>query len=212
MAYTPAQTYGNYRFSGLVTNRYLGNKLGVQVSGFAERQNRNADVLGSSYFVNNEDVRDENGLFPLYLSSVTINDRVTDRRRAGGSLVLDYDFKNGSLVFNNFISSLNDNQVTQNNTFTTGYDWRGWATISEFTNTVINNALQGEFEFSGLQMDFSLSNSLSLQNNPNNLRTDIRPRSGGTQGLSSDSTNLNRMSPTQFLNSVDVHSLSNFYF
>lgn len=202
MAYTTEDTYGNYRLSGLVTNRFLDNKLGLQVSGFLDKQNRNADVLGSGYFTNEDDVED--GFVPLYLSSVTINDRVTNRQRAGGSIVIDYELENGSLILNNFISSLNQDQITQNNTYSTGYDWRGWATTGSFTNTVINNALQGEFEFGNLLMDFSLSNSTSLQRTPNDLRSDIRPESGGTQGLESDSAGLNQMTPTRFLNSVSV--------
>jgi len=203
MANTRERRYGNYRLAGHLSNRIFNEKLGVQISGFMDDHNRNSDVLGSGYFTNEDDIG-EDGFVPLYLSNVTINHRVTDRQRVGGSLVLDYEFSNGSLILNNFISSLNEYQITQNNTFTTGYDWRGWATAGEFTNTVINNALQGEYEFSNIQMDFSLSNSISKQHNPNNLSMDIRPQSGGTQGLSSDESNLNQMSPTRFLNSVDV--------
>lgn len=204
MAYTPTDRYGNYRISGLVTNRFLNNKLGVQVSGFLENQNRNADVLGAGYGINREDVTGDDGLFLLDLRSVSINDRVTNRQRSGGSLVLDYDLPNGSIIFNNFVSSLNQDQITQNNVFGTDLGWRGWATVGEFTNTVINNALQGEFDLGSSTLDFSLSNSVSLQNNPNDLRTDLRPRSGGTQGLSTDSTGLIRMSPNRFLSSVNV--------
>lgn len=203
MANTRTQRYGNYRLSGYISNRLFNDKLGAQVSGFMDHHNRNSDVLGSGYFTNEDDIG-EDGFVPLYLSNVTINDRVTDRQRLGGSLVLDYKFSNGSLILNNFISSLNEDQITQNNTFTTGYDWRGWATDSEFTNTVINNALQGEFEFSNIQMDFSLSNSVSKQRNPNNLRMDIQPRSGGTQGFESDCSNLNEMVPTTLLDCAEV--------
>ena len=142
--------------------------------------------------------------FQPILSNVTISDKVTNRQRVGGSLVLDYQLPFGSLILNNFIGSLNEDQIEQQNYFTTGYDWRGFAADREFTNTVFSNALQGEFEFFNITMDFSLSNSVTKQNNPGDLRMDIRPRSGGTQGLSSDASNLNRMSPSQFLNAVTV--------
>ena len=36
-----------------------------------------------------------NGFIPTYLSNVTISNKVTDRQRAGGGLVLDYQFSNG---------------------------------------------------------------------------------------------------------------------
>lgn len=205
MAYTPSQTYGNYRLSGLVTNRFLDNKLGVQLSGFLENQNRNSDALGAGYGTNREDILDDNNLIKLNLTGVTITDRVTDRKRAGGSLVLDYELSNGSLILNNFISTVNDQQITQSNTFDTGYGWRAYASTGESNNTVFNNALQGEFDFGALQMDFSLSNSVSKQNDPNTLRMDIRTLLGGEAGFTADpDLILNQLTPIELLNAAEI--------
>ncbi len=196
--------FGNYRLTGLITDRFFDNKLGLQIAGYLDKYNRNSDELTAAYTTNEENDVRVNGFLPTYLSNVTIVDKVTDRQRAGGSLVFDYQLPSGSLILNNFISGLNEQQVEQQNYFTTGYDWRGYAVDREFTNTVISNALQGEFEFFNINMDFSLSNSVSKQHNPGDLRMDIRPQSGGTQGLSSTASNLNKMSPSRFLNSVTV--------
>ena len=198
-----ANTYGNYKFSGLLSNRFFDDKLGVQLSGFVDKFDRSSDDLTAAYVTDEEAVK-VNGLIPTYLDNVTISDKVTDRKRAGGGLVLDYQFSNGSLIMNNFISNINEHQIEQYNYFTTGYDWRGYAIDKEFTNTVISNALQGEFEFFNISMDFSLSSSISKQHNPGDLRMDIRTRSGGTQGLSSSVPDLKRLSPRVFLNSVTV--------
>ena len=199
-----ANTYGNYRFTGLLSNRFFDDKLGVQASGFVDKFDRSSDDLTATY-APNENAVAANGFVPTYLSNVTLSDKVTDRKRAGGGLVLDYQFKNGSLLMNNFISDINEHQVEQQNYFTTGYDWRGYAIDREFTNTVFSNALQGQFEFFNIiNADFSLSNSISKQHNPDDLRMDVRPKSGGTQGLSSTVPDLNKLSPSQFLNSVTV--------
>jgi TonB-dependent receptor len=197
------EPYGNYRISGLLSNRFFDNKVGVQLSGFLDKYNRNSDILTAAYATDEEEITMD-GLIPVYLSNVTLSDRVTDRRRMGGGLVLDYRFSNGSLIMNNFISKLHQDQIEQQNYFTTEYDWRGFAADREFNNTVISNALQGEFEFFKIGMDFSLANSISKQRNPGDLRMDIRPRSGGTQGLESTAPDLKNMSPTTFLNSVTV--------
>ncbi len=197
------EPYGNYRVNGPVSNRYFTNKLGLQLSGFLDKYNRNSDVVTATYATDEEEIT-VNGLIPVYLSEVTLSDFVTDRKRAGGSLVLDYKFSNGSLIMNNFISNLHQDQIEQQNYFSTAYDWRGFAADREFDNTVISNALQGEFKFSNINMDFSLANSISKQRNPGDLRMDIRPRSGGVQGLSSTATDLKNMSPSAFLNSVTV--------
>ena len=200
-----ANTYGNYKATGLISNRYFDNKLGVQLSGFLDKFNRNSDDLTATYKTNPEDENLRvNGLLPTYLVDVTISDKFTERKRYGGALVLDYQFTNGSLISNNFISAINEHQIEQQNYFTTGLDWRGFAVDREFTNTVISNALQGEFEFFNINMDFSLSNSISKQRNPGDLRMDIRPESGGTQGLSGTVHDLNKLSPQGFINSVIV--------
>lgn len=197
--------YGNYRVTGLVSNRFFDDKLGVQLSAYLDKFNRNSDELTAAYATNEEDKR-VNGFLPTYLSNVTISDKVTDRQRVGGGLVLDYQLSSGLLIMNNFISSLNENQTEQQNYFTTDYDWRGFVADREFTNTVISNALQGIFEFFNINMDFSLANSITKQRNPGDVRMDIRTRSGGVQGWTSPVTNQKTMSPSAFLNSVTVLS------
>lgn len=205
MAYTPEQQYGNYRLSGLITNRFLDNKLGVQLSGFIDDQNRNSDVLSASYGTNREDITDDAGLIRLDLESVSITDRVTDRQRSGGSLVLDYELPYGSIILNNFISRLNQDQITQGNSYDSGYGWRGWATVSESNTTVFNNALQGDFDFGAFQLDFSVSNSVSKQRNPNDLRMDIRTQLGGEAGYTADpSLTLSQLSPIRLLNVAEI--------
>jgi TonB-dependent receptor len=198
-----ANTYGNYKFSGLLSNRFFDDKLGVQVSGFVDKYDRSADSLTATYVTDEEEIK-VNGLIPVYLDQVTISDKVTERKRYGGGLVLDYRFSNGSLIMNNFISSLNQNKIIQQNYFTTGYDWRGYAEDAEFTRTVFSSAFQGEFEFFNIGTDFSLSYSGSKQHNPGNLRQDIRTASGGAIGLSSPASDLKTLSVTNFLNVVTV--------
>ncbi len=203
-----ADTYGNYRANGLLSNRFFDNKLGVQLSGFLDKYNRSSDSLTAVYKTNEEDKR-VNGLLPTYLSNVTINDLVTDRKRAGGSLVLDYQFSNGSLLMNNFISSIHQTQTEQRNYLTSDYDWRGYGYDREFTNTVISNALQGEFEFFNISMDFSLSNSITKQRTPGDLTLDFRTRSGGTKGWDPDSVisgKENKVSPSVLLNHAQIIS------
>ena len=58
--------YGNYRLTGLVSNRFWGDKLGLQIAGFLDRFNRNSDELTTAYATNEEDKK-VNGLLPTYL-------------------------------------------------------------------------------------------------------------------------------------------------
>lgn len=200
-------TYGNYKITGLVSNRYMNNKLGVQLSANIDDFNRDSDVLSAGYALNEEAILDK-GLIPVDLASATISDKVTDRRRIGGGLVLDYKFNNGSLLFNNFISNLNEKQVEQQNTlWTEGNQWGAFAADRELSNTVLSNALQGEFEFFSVGMDFSLSNSISKQYRPGDLTMNIGMKQGraGFSAPTLDDPLL--ATPSELLNAAEVIGL-----
>ena len=168
-----ANTFGNYRATGFLSNRFFEKKLGVQVSGFLDNFNRNSDQLSAGYALNEEDSL-ENGFIPIDLNSVSITDRVTNRQRTGGSLVFDYQFSKGSLILNNFVSNLSQKQTEQQNSLgLIGNQWSAFAADRELSNTVISNALQGEFEFSLFSIDFTVSNSISKQYLPGDLRMNI---------------------------------------
>lgn len=199
-----ANTYGNYRATGFLSNRFFGDKFGVQVSGFLDNFNRNADILSVGYALNEEDIL-EDGFIPIDLARVSISDRVTDRQRLGGSLVFDYQFTNGSIIINNFISNLSQDQVEQQNSLALiGNQWTAFAADRELSNTVLSNAIQGEFDFSFFSMDFNISNSISNQNVPGNLRMNVaiaQNESGFTTPTLDDPL---KASPSELLNAAQI--------
>ena len=199
-----ADTYGNSRLTGLLSNRFINNKLGVQVSGYWDDFNRNSDVLSAGYALNEEAVL-ENGLIPIDLASATISDKVTDRQRAGGSLIIDYQFSNGSLLLNNFISNLSEDQVEMQNSFVlSGNQFTAFAADRELSNTVISNALQGEFNFFNINMDFSFSNSISKQYSPGDLSMNINPESWQAGFSTPTLEDPLKATPSTLLNSAEV--------
>jgi len=199
-----ANTYGNYRATGFVSNRFFNKKLGVQVSGFLDNFNRRSDELSAGYALNEQDVLEE-GFIPIDLASVTIVDRVTNRQRVGGSLVFDYQFAKGSIILNNFVSNLDEEQTVQQNSLALiGNQWRGYANDSESRTTVISNALQGEFDFSRFSMDFSISNSISKQNVPHNLRMTLGIAQNQSGFRTPDLMEPNQATPSEFLSAAQV--------
>ena len=195
------ETYGNWKVTGLLSNRFLNNKLGVQLSGYIDDYNRNSDVLSAGYAVN-EELDIEDGLTVLDLRSAVIRDRVTDRQRQGAGLILDYELPFGLLQVNNFISNLSEDQVEMQNSLTLlGNQFNAFAAIRELSNTVISNALQGEFEFGAMTVDFSLSNSISKQHRPGDLQMNIvaeQNQAAFTRTVDETAT------PSEFLNDVEV--------
>ncbi len=199
-----ANTYGNYRATGFLSNRFYNSKFGVQVSGFLDNFNRNSDVLSVGYALNEEAIL-EDGFIPIDLTRVSIIDRVTSRQRTGGSLVFDYQFPKGSIIMNNFISNLAQEQVQQQNSLALiGNQWSAFAAASKQSNTVISNAIQGEFEFSSFSMDFSVSNSISNQHVPGNLSMNIgiaQNESGFTTPTLDDPL---KATPSELLNAAEI--------
>jgi TonB-dependent receptor len=204
-----AETYGNYQFTGFLSNRYFNDKFGVQVSGFLNNFNRNSDALNVGYALNEEAVLEE-GFIPIDLTSVSISDRVTNRQRMGGSLVFDYQFEKGSIIFNNFISRLSDEQQEQRNSLALiGNQWSAFAADRAQDNTVFSNAIQGEFDFSFFSMDFNISNSISNQFVPGNLRMSVgiaQNEAGFTTPTLDDPL---KATPSQLLNAAQLISNPN---
>ncbi|MDW3646836.1 MAG: TonB-dependent receptor [Bacteroidia bacterium] len=197
-------TYGNYRVSGFLSNRFFKKKFGIQVNGYLDNSNRNSDNLNVGYAINEEDSL-EAGFIPIDLNRVSISDRVTDRQRLGGGLILDYQFKNGSLLMNNFISNLSQDQVEQSNSLSLiGNQWSGFAAVREFSNTMLSNAIQGEFKFAKFSMDFSVSNSISKQYTPGDLRMNIGIAQNEAGFTTPSLTDPLKASPGELLNAAVI--------
>ncbi|MFK8068103.1 MAG: TonB-dependent receptor [Gammaproteobacteria bacterium] len=199
-----ANTYGNYRATGFLSKRFFNQKLGVQVSGFLDNYNRNADILSAGYALNEEDSV-IGGFIPIDLNRVSITDRVTNRQRVGGSLVFDYQFANGSIIMNNFVSNLSQEQTVQQNALTLrGNQWSAYAEKSELSNTVLSNAIQGEFNFSFFSMDFSISNSISKQFTPGDLRMNIGIAQGEAGFTTPSLADPLTATPGELLNAAEI--------
>lgn len=169
-----AETYSNYEISGYVSNRFFEEKLGIQLSGFMKDDDRSSDALTAGYEALGSIIES------IDLNSVGITDRVVDRERIGGSLIFDYQFDFGSLVFNNFYSTIADNSISMRNNFTIGTEQANFYTTQSETNTnILNNSLHGDFEIFGIKTDFTLANSVSEQDNPVDRTMRIIPYLGG---------------------------------
>jgi len=97
-------SFGNYKLSGSVGNRFFNNKLGLLVSGGLERVDRSADEFHATY---DKIPTVEDDLLQTTRAELRETKRI--RERANGSLVLDYKTDFMSLKFNNIYSQRTDN-------------------------------------------------------------------------------------------------------
>ncbi len=93
--------------------RFSDDKFGVFLQGSAERRNLSANELGVSYVLNDKSHGDA-GIPDL--TSMTLTDVYRDRKRLGGTLVLDYQHDNGEIGLMNFYSSSNTQAVNRGQT------------------------------------------------------------------------------------------------
>ena len=202
-----ADAYGNYKATGLISNRFFDDKLGIQVAASIDEFDRSSDALSASYEINEEETKIQ-GLSVIDLSSVVITDTKTTRKRKGGGLILDYELPIGTLIFNNFISNLSSEYISmQNSLDVQGSQFNSYTSAGDGNKTTVySNALQGEFELFGMKMDFSLSNSVSKQDVPGNLRMRVIPE----QDQAGFETELGvaavAATPSEFLNSITIYN------
>jgi hypothetical protein len=159
-------TYNDYKFVGTVDGRLLDERLGILAQANVERRNRSDDVLGADYHVDSPKLDQFNR--PL-LTDVNINENTRDRKRVGGTLVLDYVLPDGKINFTNFYNAGDTKLQTRTETYNVGADKFYSITDTETKLNVLTNILSIEQSLGFLRMDARLSHSYSENRLPTNL-------------------------------------------
>ncbi|MEZ4700942.1 MAG: TonB-dependent receptor [Rhodothermales bacterium] len=165
--YNNQQTqFGQFKGSISVSDRFLGNRLGVIVQGNAEDVNRSSDVFNASYRREGQ-ATVEGELAPLYISSLTLNDRIEARKRYGASVLLDYRLPHGKIKFTNFFSRLDRDVVTHRKSYgisdrIVGYGLRD----QDITTDLLSNEISGEYQLGPAFITWGLSRAISNRETP----------------------------------------------
>ncbi|MGA2625347.1 MAG: TonB-dependent receptor [Bacteroidota bacterium] len=175
-----ATTYNDYKFVGSVDNRFFEDRFGVFAQADVERKNRISNELGASYYLNGPKLGAPN---ETYLGSLNLADIPRDRKRVGGTLVLDYRLPYGKISFTNFLSSTDTRTQSRGE----GYDLAGnnhsYATTdSREKLSVMTNILYYEQVVSFLRIDASASHSYSENSSPDNMSFSFLQQSVGFNG------------------------------
>jgi len=199
--------FGNFKVSGSLSNRFFEDRFGAQATGFYQSYDRSSDDYYATFGWHGSEDDPEN----YWLETTEIRDNITDRKRYGASLVLDYQLPIGFFMYTGFASGLDNHSITQQNEFGAELrTWSGFARDGKSKTTVFNNALQGEFDFDILKMDFSVSHALTQMRLPGEITMTMGPYNGGTllPGWNNpDSTTRGdevHMTPVDFINTVET--------
>ncbi len=97
----------NYNFQANVSNRFLENKLGMQLNIGSGSVIRSAQSTTSSYSIITSATQNNYQKQPLYINAINLNDQYRLNNRSTASLILDYKYSpESNIVFFSFFSHL----------------------------------------------------------------------------------------------------------
>jgi TonB-dependent receptor len=176
------KTYNNYKVVGSIETRFLENKLGVLAELNAERKNLTSNELGGSYSLNEKNPGVQN---PVYLSNLNLNDILRDRKRYGGTFVMDYRIPDGKVSLVNLFSSgdtRTQDRGESYNVSVTGRSHQYSTTVSQNTLNVITNLLEYQQALPLFVVDAKLSHSYSENRDPNDVSINFVNSNDGVSG------------------------------
>ncbi len=177
-----------------VSNRFFDERLGIYAQISAREDDRSTDYFGSSYEHSSHNIFDQPG--DPKLKSINLYNVNSIKDRYGVTLVMDYRLSNGKLLFKNFGSQLNTENLTRRIKAepiggSDALDFSHIFTKSENRN--ISNSLGGEHQlFNGL-FDWKFAHSNTKYRTPEDWTVQF---SSGYISFTGSTTDLDK-SPDQ---------------
>ena len=155
------KTADNYRAWASVSNRFLGDRLGVFVQGNARRFNGGGDIATANWIPLAEaDVT--SGLRPYGINEYNLQDQISISEELGGSVLLDFRIPGGKIILQNAYSAEDfDSATLTDRLLLTNGNRRFLVNRSVGSRYLLVNSLQGEHFFDRLEVDWSLSHARS---------------------------------------------------
>lgn len=159
-------TYGTYRTSLSVSDRFFDENFGILVTASAQRTNRSSDVLTADYLFKREASGTETKSV-IDIDNLNLAHRTETRERLGAGVTLDYALGTNDFFFSTFVSSTNRDETRRRKryrvgAFTVEHDLRD----REINTRLITNSLSGRHSIWDIGIDWQASLSNSRQDQP----------------------------------------------
>ncbi|MGH7495636.1 MAG: TonB-dependent receptor [bacterium] len=193
--------YGNYNFNANVSNRFLSDRLGVIASLNADHYDRSADKFSAEYRRSTSTLTGE----PIIVvSSVGLREETVQRRRMGGSLVLDYRIPVGKVSMNGFYNRLHSDGLYRINDINANVNRHYYDLERHTGNTsIFTGALSVEQNFDWLRYDAGLALTASRAENPEDYFWRFGQEGNVFTGLPNENTH-----PSELQSMIRVDSLT----
>lgn len=155
--------YGNYNFTGSVSDRFFNDELGVIANFNFDNYDRSADKFSANY------VREDkvNVGVQVKPSNVSLRDESVTKGRTGASLLLDYRIPNGKITSNGFYNNLNTLALNRINFMNVQYNRHEYNLEEREGNTSVFTGAAGiEQDFEWIKYDLAISSTSSISDNP----------------------------------------------
>ena len=150
--------FGGMKLWGDVGNRFLDDRLGVLLNINYETRNGGDDWIRANYNEHNSAPPGE-GVYML--NAVNVYDQLKTSQTIGGSLVLDYDFHNGQLLFTSLLSHSVPEETLYRDDMEPGRNYHyAFLSHSKYKTLLTNNSLRLEQQLGIVKLDASISQLL----------------------------------------------------
>jgi TonB-dependent receptor len=161
------EDFGNYKFVGTASNRFLDDRLGAIATFNAQRYDRSADKLDVGYAYSGDNPLTPGGEADpaIRIDSYELREELVDRSRAGGSLLLDWRLPGGRILGNAFYNRLNNDGLYRffgPNTDVLSYNVED----REASTSILTSSLQVEQGLGFLEYDVQAAFTRSRSRNP----------------------------------------------
>ncbi|MEX0844095.1 MAG: TonB-dependent receptor [Balneolaceae bacterium] len=165
--------YGNYKFSGTASNRFLDNKLGIIATFNVDEFDRSADQMFAGYAPYRFPDSD---IQAVRITSVSAQEQNTIRGRTGGSFLLDYKLPKGKISANTFYNQLSGEGYTRHNNIFGGRPGSSM-NINVGTTSTLTSAISLDQDHGWVRYDAGVSRTSSKTDDPENYYFNFRMES-----------------------------------
>jgi len=168
--------YGNYNFTGSLSDRLLNNRLGIVFNANMDNYDRSADKLRDNWKNYNK---------MIATGELIMIEEIVNRKRTGASLLLDWTLPRGKITANGFFNQLISDGLIRNNQVNTmelGYSTnRHFYKVEEekSTTNVFTSAIGINQNFRWLKYDASVSRSGTVTDSPDRRVTEFVQEQSG---------------------------------
>ncbi len=201
--------YGNYKFDAHLSDRFFRKRLGIIASFNADQFNRSANIYSGSYYYGITTGTNEGF---LGLQNVTLRENNVVRSRIGGSVLFDYRIPLGKITLNSFYNRLDNNSLNHINQIDVeqGRHYVQLVHDPQNINSIFTGALGFEKNLKWVQIDASVSRSVTVGKDPSNYSFEFDREGGVFLTLPTQETEATDI-PGMVSNAIDTLRLENMY-